>query len=219
MYADFIAQLKQEISKNLPGWDAQKRMAPAGREQSRYYPNAKTQPRQSSVLIWLYSNNDNIYTRLILRAEFGVHSGQVAFPGGQIEQNDGSLWNTALREAYEEVGLQSNKIEPIGALTPLYIPPSNFWVHPFIGTGEEIESGEISKAEVQKYFDVDIMQLLQPDIKGEKEVVASGVVGKIIVPVYNLSPKDGSGQTYTVWGATAMMLSELEELIRRTKAS
>lgn len=208
MQSEFIAQLKQEIAKGLPGWEAQKRMAPLGRQQSRYYPNVKNESRESSVLIWLFQNEGEIFTRLILRAEFGVHSGQVAFPGGQFEQNDGSLWNTALREAHEEVGLQPDKIEEVGALTPLYIPPSNFWVYPFIGTSAKAEPGEISKAEVQRYFDVNIMRLLQPDLKGEK-LVKSGVGVDITAPVYNL-------QGYTIWGATAMILSELEELIRRT---
>jgi len=204
---DFFEKLKQEINIGLPGWDAQKHMAPAGRSQNRYIPSDKSKTRESGVLIWLYPAAGNIYTRLILRAEFGVHSGQVAFPGGQVEQNDNGLWYTALREANEEVGLPPDKITQIGALTPLYIPPSNFWVHPFIGTSEKLDSATLSKAEVQKYFDVNIFDLLEPVSKGVKLLtVSSGE--KLEVPVYTL-------EGYTVWGATAMMLSELEELIRR----
>ena len=137
-------------------------------------------------MIWLYPDGEKIYTRLILRAEFGVHSGQVAFPGGQVEESDGSLWDTALREAKEEVGLISDRIVRVGELTPLYIPPSNFWVHPFIGTGEKMVSYNISKNEVQRYFDVDIMQLLNPDLKGERSItVSSGA--KMLAPFYNLA--------------------------------
>ena len=117
---DFFEKLKQEINIGLPGWDAQKYMAPAGRSQNRYTPSDKNKTRESSVLIWLYPNAGNIYTRLILRAEFGVHSGQVAFPGGQVELNDNGLWNTALREANEEIGLPPDKITLIGAYSIIY---------------------------------------------------------------------------------------------------
>lgn len=207
MYSEFIDKLKQEISNGLPGWEAQKRMAPPGRTGNGYTPLKEGIPRESGVLIWLYPKEDKIYTRLILRAEFGVHSGQVAFPGGRVDPNDDSLWNTALREANEEVGLSSDKVKLVGELTPFYLPPSNFWVHPFIGTSENPEPATISKDEVQTYFDIDIFQLLKPESKGEKLITVS-TGEKRQVPFYDL-------EGYTVWGATAMILSELEELIRR----
>jgi len=208
---DFFEMLELEIHKGLPGWEAQKRMAPPGRTHNRYTPSGKGEPRESGVLVWLYPQEGKIYLRLIIRAEFGVHGGQVAFPGGRKEENDKGFWNTALREAHEEIGLSPDKITRIGALTPLYIPPSNFWVHPFIGTSEKPEPSIISKAEVQQYFDVDIMHLLEPDSKGEKLItVSSGE--KMNVPAYIL-------EGHIVWGATAMMLSELEVLTRRVLGS
>ncbi len=211
MSVGFVEKLKQEIEKGLPGWDAQKRMAPLGRNRSLYVPENIHNTRESGVLIWLYPSEDKVFTRLILRTEGGVHSGQVAFPGGKAEPTDSGFWSTALREANEEVGLPSEKISFVGALTQLFIPPSNFWVHPFIGTSEKLESTSISTAEVQKYFDINILQLLEPESKEEKIITVS-TGAKIKTPTYTL---DG----HTVWGATAMMLSELEELIQRTISS
>jgi 8-oxo-dGTP pyrophosphatase MutT (NUDIX family) len=208
MFAEFIENLREEISKGLPGWEAQKQMAPLGREHSKYIPGVKDTSRESGVLVWLYPNHDKIYTRLILRTLGGVHSGQVAFPGGKVEANDKDFWSTALREANEEVGLQPDRIAMVGALTPLYIPPSNFWVHPFIGAGEKDEPAFISVAEVQTWFDVDILNLLKPENKMEG-LITMNTGEERITPSYNLGG-------HIVWGATAMILSELEELIRRT---
>lgn len=209
MNVSFIDRLKEEIQSGLPGWDAQKLMAPPGREKNSFNHFLNQTPRESGVLIWLYPDGNKIYVRLILRAEGGVHSGQVAFPGGSAEKNDGNFWNTALREAHEEIGLSPENVSWVGALTPLFIPPSNFWVNPFIGTSEKKEDATISKAEVQSYFDVDIMQLLKPDFKGQQQVIVSTGV-KMNVPVYILNG-------HVVWGATAMMLSEFEGLIRRVR--
>lgn len=208
MYTDFINILKQEIINGLPGWKAQKHMAPLGRNHKEYLPDVKDDSRESGVLIWLYPNQGKIYTRLILRTEGGIHSGQVAFPGGKAEKQDNDFWSTAVREANEEIGLNLTKVKKIGALTPLYIPPSNFWVHPFIGASDEAEPATLSKAEVQTYFDVDVLQLIQPYFKEESLIkLSSGE--PLIVPSYVLGG-------HVVWGATAMILSELEELTHRT---
>ncbi len=208
MYHDFIAKLQEEINKGLPGWDAQKKLAPPNRPKEQFIAATENTPRESGVLVWLYPKGNTIYTRLILRVEGRVHSGQVAFPGGKKEETDKSFWNTALREAQEEVGLPTEQIKLVGALTPLYIPPSNFWVNPFIGTSDTYMPATINKTEVQACFDVDIIQLLQPKTKTEGPITLSSGEQRI-TPFYTL-------EGHTVWGATAMILSELEELIRRT---
>jgi len=208
MFLRFIDILTDEIKLGLPGWEAQQRMI-SGRPKLDLAAIAKRNPRQSSVMVWLYPQGEEIFTRLILRAEYkGVHSAQVAFPGGTKEEYDTDLWQTALREAHEEVGLLPEQIKYVGQLSPVYIPPSNFWVQPYIGMSESNQQLIIQKEEVQKSFDINVRVLLDPTIKEEKMIVRNGSQEGIKTPYYNI-------EGYTVWGATAMMLSELEELLRR----
>jgi 8-oxo-dGTP pyrophosphatase MutT (NUDIX family) len=208
MFLEFIDILTDEISHGLPGWEAQRRMV-SGRPKIDLDAVAKKNPRQSAVLVWLYPENDEIFTRLILRTAYkGVHSAQVAFPGGTKEEFDATLWQTALREAHEEVGVLPEQVKYIGELSPVYIPPSNFWVQPYIGMSEKSMPAIIQETEVQKAFDVNLLQLVDPKIKEEKLIMHSGSETGINTPYYNI-------EGYVVWGATAMMLSELEELLRR----
>jgi hypothetical protein len=208
MFLEFIDILTDEIRHGLPGWEAQKLMI-SGRSKMDLELIAKKNPRQSSVLVWLYPENEEIYTRLILRTEYkGVHSAQVAFPGGTKEETDVNLWQTALREAHEEVGLLPERIKYVGELSPVYIPPSNFWVQPYIGMSEEKMPAIIQKTEVQYSMDVNLRLLIDPKIKEEKLIMRSGSDTETKTPYYNI-------EGHTVWGATAMMLSELEELLRR----
>lgn len=209
VFYDVINILEEEIKIGLPGWDAQKRMIAPGRGKMDIEKIEKNNPRKSSVLIWLYPNEDEVFTRLILRTQIGkVHGGQVAFPGGKYEEKDESLWHTALREANEEVGLIPHNITKVGELSTVYIPPSNFWVYPFIGYSLKDMPVKIDPAEVQKTIDMNLQTLLDPKIKEEKLIVHSYSTNGENTPYYNISG-------YTVWGATAMMLSELEALLRR----
>ena len=204
----FIDILAVEIEKGLPGWEAQVKMIAPGREKPDSLSIEKRNPRKSSVLVWLYPKEDEIFTRLILRTQYkGVHSGQVAFPGGTWEETDGDLWNTAVREAGEEVGLPKEKIKKVGALSPVYIPPSNFWVQPFLAVSETFMPSVIDTAEVQKTIDMNIQLLLDPAVKEEKVIFHNSSKSDQKTPYYNI-------QGHTVWGATAMILSEFEALIR-----
>src|ERR1700729_4069173 len=97
MFLEFINRLSAEIKAGLPGWEAQRLMI-SGRPKMDLEAIAKKSPRQSGVLIWLYPQGEEVFTRLILRTEYkGVHSGQIAFPGGTKEESDIDLWHTALR--------------------------------------------------------------------------------------------------------------------------
>ncbi len=204
---DLIENIKCRLQKGLPGESFQYKMAPVSRPKSDFYIKNKIVPKKGGVLVLVYELNQQIYVLLTLRKEYnGVHSKQVSFPGGKFEDGDGNLLNTALREANEEVGIKINQVEIISNLTDLYIPPSNFLVSPYLAFTSKRPSFEIQEAEVEQLIEIPLKELFDENNKSIKEVLLSD--GNIIeVPCY-------LSQDNVIWGATAMIISELEELCR-----
>ena len=210
MILKFVEQLKIRFQSNLPGEDAQFLMAPFARKRIQQLDLEKSNPKKSAVLILLFPMGNGIHTLLIERPVYdGVHSGQVAFPGGKFEEKDIHLQQTALRETFEEVGIPSRDIEIIGKLTDLYIKPSNFLVAPFIGYINKKPDFVPDAYEVQKIITVDLFGLNATKIRTEKIITHSSGY-KIKAPCYEI-------KGLTVWGATAMMISELNVIVEETK--
>ncbi len=137
-----------------------------------------------------------------------VHSRQIAFPGGQREIGDASLMETALREAEEEIGIDSDSVKIVGALTPLYIPVSNFMVYPFVGVAVGSASLTPQPSEVARIIPVPVSYLFSEGTRIQTTVSPESAKGETFeVPAYQL-PAGGP----LVWGATAMILSEFEIL-------
>lgn len=202
----FIAKLEKQLKRPLPGNKAHLKMASKIRLNELDNGYDTSTAKQSSVLILLYPFQNSIYSVLMERTSYnGVHSGQISFPGGSWEKKDNSFQETALREANEEVGILPNDVEVIGQLSDMYIPPSNFLVHPFVGFSnkkpqlfpEASEVAQIIEADLETIFHHSDFREMELEVRGEK----------IITPYYNI---DG----HVVWGATAMMLSELKEVIK-----
>lgn len=210
MFLNFIEQLKIRFQKPLPGEEAQFLMAPFPRQRIHQIDSEKYNPRKSAILILLFPAENGIHTLLIQRPVYeGIHSGQIAFPGGKFEESDTDLKQTALRETFEEIGVASKDIEIIGKLTDLYINPSNFLVSPFIGFVTQQPDFIIDTYEVQKIISVNLFRLNDEGIKSEKIITHSNSY-KIRTPYYEI---DG----LTVWGATAMMISELNVIVEESK--
>ena len=130
----FARTLKHRLGLPLPGLEGQLRMAHAGRRLSMTNFQVPVDARLGAVLALFYEEDFGLKMPLILRPSgSAVHSGQVSFPGGKFEESDEGLEATALREAEEEIHVPREDVEVLGRLTDLYIPPSNFLVHPFVG--------------------------------------------------------------------------------------
>lgn len=163
-------------------------------------------PRQAAVLNLFYPGEDR-ETRLllILRKSYqGVHSNQVGFPGGKVERSDRDLQDTALRETHEEVGVHPEKVNIIRSLSEVYIPPSNFMVYPYMGYAEERLRFTRQESEVERLIEVRLEEFLSDKAMFYQRLDTS-YAADIEVPAFRLND-------YTVWGATAMILSEVKEL-------
>jgi len=192
----------------VPGESSHLMMAPEERkmELTKVKKEAK-KAREAAVLMLCYPKKGDTYLSLILRPTYeGVHSGQIALPGGKVEDIDHDYQETALRETWEEIGVQPNTIKVVKELTKVFIPPSNFWVHPFLGYVDEIPNFRRQEEEVEKIVEVPIMKLLDETNVVSKKLTTSYATN-IEVPSFELNG-------YTVWGATAMMLNELKLILK-----
>lgn len=205
-----LAQIRAALA--LPGFDgetAQRQMAPRPRVMRRSQKRAGA-PRQASVLVLLFPHQDDLALVLVQRATHpdDVHSGQIGLPGGAREEGESAV-DTALREAREELGL-GDPVELLGQLTRLYIPLSDFEVMPVVGYVARHPTWQPDAAEVVTVIECPLAWLLDDS----RKVVEEWTVGtaSMQVPCYNI-------EGHKVWGATAIILGELEQRLRAVLAT
>jgi len=202
-------ELKQKLEQPLPGITSHLKMAPRHRvEEFSSLASIVPLARNSAVLILLFPVNGKLKTVFIQRSVYeGVHSGQISFPGGKHEKSDKDFEATALRETHEEIGVEPDKIEIIAQLTDFYIPPSNFLVKVFVGYASQQPAFTPDHKEVQSILEVDIDEFYDRQNIAEKEFYSTSRKTTINAPCYLVNGME-------IWGATAMMLSELIDILK-----
>ena len=208
---EFVKNLKEALKKGLPGTQVQWMMATSDRLLKDFPKVPGPDAREAAVLILLWPENGSVHTVFMQRPDYvGFHGGQISFPGGKKEQDDENLIRTAIRETLEETGLSTDSIEIAGMLTPLFIPVSNMIVTAVIGCMKELPSFNPDTQEVDHLIIADLNRFLEQGIIKTKPMELMG-------ESYNIRYFDYEG--YVIWGATAMMLNELLEIIRREQFS
>jgi 8-oxo-dGTP pyrophosphatase MutT (NUDIX family) len=203
----FIQDLESRLEKPLPGFQAQSKMAGYTADPSFYVPG--DDHSTASVLILLFPKGNVWNFALIERSNHDPndkHAGQISLPGGKMDDNDKTLEDCALRETYEEIGINPSLIGILGGLSPLFVRVSNFLVHPFVGFTTEYPRFILQSSEVANVYEVPVNILTDHSYKKTTDIEVRNMLLKDI-PAYDVYGKN-------LWGATAMILSEFEAIIK-----
>jgi 8-oxo-dGTP pyrophosphatase MutT (NUDIX family) len=206
-FEDLTHHLSHQLTMELPGATGQAEMALLKRPGLAQLKKMRKTPKQSAVMILFYPVDGVPNFCLTQRPEYnGPHSGQISFPGGKVEPKDLNLEATALRETQEEVGVNPNQVTVLGQVTEVYIPPSNFLVTPFVGYTEQLPEFIMQPEEVVEILNVPISTLLDESIVKSKAIKMGPGGIKLKAPYYDIQNK-------VVWGATAIMLAEVKQIL------
>ena len=207
-FNEFLKYAPKVLNVELPAMHAHSKMVPPNRaELLRNTDFSKITPKKAAVMMLFYPKKSQAHLALILRTSYnGVHSSQIAFPGGKVEPEDFDLKQTALRETYEEIGVHPTSINVVRAFTEVYIPPSNYMVYPFFGYSNDELNFELQEDEVAGLVELPLKEFLDDKIIVTNTMKTS-YAGSIEVPGFQVGE-------HFVWGATAMMLSELKESLK-----
>lgn len=205
----FLKYIPQILDEKLPGESAHQEMIPP--ERITIFKDLdleKINPRKASVMMLFYPKNNEPHLVMILRNSYkGVHSSQIGFPGGKVEKSDVSLEDTALRETFEEIGIDRKLITVVKPFTEIYIPPSNFKVYPFLGYATQELTFIPDDREVFGIIEMPLSTLMDDGIKVSK-TLSTSYMEEVAVPAFRF-------EEYYIWGATSQMLNELKEVLKR----
>ncbi len=206
---DRLARIRRNGTGPLPGHDAFMRLSGYDRPSGAAAAANDPQVRASAVLILIFPVNGVPHTMLMLRPTYeGVHSAQVSFPGGKREPGDVDLAHTARREFTEETGAATDAVTVVGPLSPVYIPPSRLLVTPYLAFADTIGPFAPDPIEVAELIPVPLDELVREDILTTSRVYVHTVQQYWKVPAFSL-------RGHHVWGATALMIAELREILGR----
>ncbi len=204
-FSDVRTRLAVALAGPLPGLDAQVYLAP--RPRPGWRPGVDpANSRPAAGLLLLFPVDGEACLLLTVRAShLPSHAGQVSLPGGQVEPGE-TIEVAALREAHEEVGLDPAGVRVVGRLTPLHIPVSGFMLHPVVALAERRPDLQPAEREVERILEVSLDDLLDPARRLSRRILRDGDRGEVEVPYIDVRGAE-------LWGATAMVLSELLSLV------
>ncbi|WKK77499.2 CoA pyrophosphatase [Marivirga salinae] len=203
---DILAFLQERLQKPLPGDVAHQQMMaqPIGQ---RFKMQYEKPPRKGAVMIVLYPDEGKIYFPLMQRPPYqGIHGGQVSLPGGKMEDSDDNLIETAIRETFEEIGVNISDNEVIGSLSDLNVTASNFIVKPVVSILDRKPEFTRDPREVEQIFKAEVQHLIHPNTLQVTELTVAQEI-RLKAPFFDIEEK-------VVWGATAMILSEFVEILK-----
>ncbi|AJR03755.1 NUDIX hydrolase [Siansivirga zeaxanthinifaciens] len=209
-FDEFLISISKVKNIPLPAEASQFKMVPLFRQEQLEQQKENIKKAKKAGVMALFYPDEQAKTHLVLilrKTYKGVHSAQVGFPGGKLEPNDASLEAAAVRETFEEIGVPENNIEVIRALTQVYIPPSNFYVYPFLGITKKTPKFIKQDKEVEAVIEVPLQHFLN-DNNVVIETLKTSYSAQVEVPAFKLN-------NHVVWGATAMMLSEIKDLLKQ----
>jgi 8-oxo-dGTP pyrophosphatase MutT (NUDIX family) len=208
-FNQFLNSISKIENIPLPAEASQFKMSPPFRLKLQELQKDKINLAKKAGVMALFYPDMKMQTNLVLilrKTYKGVHSAQVGFPGGKLEARDLSIQDAALRETYEEIGVSIQSIKVLKEMTQVYIPPSNFFVQPYIGITQETPSFIKQDDEVEDIIEVPLIDFLD-DTNIITESVSTSYKINVDVPAFKLN-------NHVVWGATAMMLSEIKDLLK-----
>lgn len=202
---DLLRKIK---SAALPGENAHGVFSPPYRPVFTYEEVLKNNPKFAAVNIALYLKNNEWHFPLIQRTinEHDRHSGQISLPGGKREETDQDFAETAIRETSEEIGIDQHYIRIIREMSSIYIPHSNFYVYPYISYTSRNPAFVLQQTEAVEVIEFPVISFL--NLPDTPEIMALPSAGGKEVPVINFNG-------YIIWGATAMILSEFSQLLKK----
>ena len=210
MYSAVKKYLKEALRGELPGAEAHGKMLPPGRRLKTTEQDLLT-TKLSSVLLLLFPEGDQLYICLMKRTStMKHHPGQISFPGGKVEKDDVSAEMAALREAREEVGIDPSSIEILGKLSDIYVEVSQFHIQPFIAWADQRPDFSLNSSEVEELILFPLNEFMYEAAFAETEIQTFS--GPLRVKYFPFKEE-------YIWGATAMILSELFEILKRQKST